>query len=136
MEASAYWCGWDELPTLASNGDEIATKNLEWQEERNLVMRHGTAVGPTMHLAILDFKTGFDEAKPKHVAKITENQNLHGWIIEALLREMSRLSDKATIEFVERSFVFNRCLRQGSVEAPRLWQKMTTQIWANVEEDG
>ena len=38
-------------------------------------------------------------------------------------------------ECVESSFVFNRCLRQGSVEAPRLWQKkMATQLLANVEE--
>ena len=38
-------------------------------------------------------------------------------------------------EFVESSFVFNRCLRKERVEAPRLWQKMLTQILANVEEE-
>ena len=38
-------------------------------------------------------------------------------------------------ECVESSFIFNRCLRQGSVEAPRLWQKMAAQILANVEEE-
>ena len=32
-------------------------------------------------------------------------------------------------------FSFNRCLRQGSVEAPRLWQKMATQLLANVEKN-
>ena len=48
---------------------------------------------------------------------------------------MSRLTGKATFECVESSLVFNRCLRQGSAEALRLWQKMATQIWANVEEE-
>ena len=45
------------------------------------------------------------------------------------------LSGKAMRECVESSFAFNRCLRQGSVEAPRFWQKMATQILANVDEE-
>ena len=113
----------------------LLQKHWEWQEERNLVMRHGTVVRPTMYMASLDIKTAVDEAKPKHVAKIMDNHNTHGWIIAALVREMSGLSGKAIFECVESSFAFNRCLRQGSVEAPRLWQKMATQIWANVEEE-
>ena len=99
------------------------------------MMRHGTVVRPTVYLASLDVKTAFDEAKPKHVAKIMDNHNTHGWIIAALLREMSGLSGKAMSECVESNFAFNRCLRQGSVEAPRLWQKMATQILATVEEE-
>ena len=83
-------------------------------------MRHGTVVRPTMYLASLDIKTAFDEATPKHVAKIMGNRNTHGWIIAALLREMSRLSGKATFECVESSFVFNKCLRQGSVAGTAL----------------
>ena len=31
--------------------------------------------------------------------------------------------------------MFNRCLRKGTVEAPRLWQKMPTQVLAYVEGD-
>ena len=106
-----------------------------WLEERNPVLRHGTVVRPTMHLASLDIKTAFDEATPKHVAKFFDDHNTHGWIIAALLREMSGLSGKDMFEFVESSFAFNRCLRQGSVEAPRLCQKMATQMLANVEEE-
>ena len=56
-----------------------------------------------------------DEAR--HVAKIMESHNIHGWLIAALLREMSGLEGKAMFECVERAFKFNRCLRQGSVEA-------------------
>ena len=84
-----------------------------------------------MYLASMDIKTAFDEARPRHVAKI---MGTHGWLIAALLREMSGLEGEAMLECVESDFVFNRCLHQGSVEAPRLWQKMATQIWASVEE--
>ena len=97
-------------------------------------MKHGTVARPTLYLASLDIETGFDEARSKHVAKIMDSHNTHGWIIAALLREMLGLSGKAMFECVS-SFAFNRCLRQGSVEAPRLWQQMASQILANVEEE-
>ena len=115
----------------------LATNPLQkhWEgKKRNPVMKHDTVVRPTMYMASLDSKTAFDEAKPKHVAKkILDSHNTHGWLIAALLREMSGLSGMASIESVESRFSFNRCQRQGSVEAPRLWQKMATQIWAYVE---
>ena len=112
----------------------LLQKHWEWQEERNPVLRHGTVVRPTMFLARLDIKTAFDEAKPpKHVAQILEYHNTHGWLIAGLLSEMSVLEGKGMFECVESCFRFNRCLPQGSVEAPRLWQKMV--ILANVEEE-
>ena len=67
----------------------VIQKHWEWQEERNLVMKHGTVTRPTQYLASLDIKTAFDEARPKHVAKIMDSHSTHGWIISALLREMS-----------------------------------------------
>ena len=66
-------------------------------------------IRPTMFMASLD--------EARHVAKIMECHNIHGWLIAALLREMSGLEGKAMFECVERAFKFNRCLRQGSVEA-------------------
>ena len=69
------------------------------------------------------------------MANIMDSHNTHGLIIAALLRDKSGLSGKAMFECVESSFDFNRCLRQGSVEAPRLWQKVAAQLLANVEED-
>ena len=42
-------------------------------------------VRPTMYLACMDIKSAFDEAAPKHVAKIRESHNTHGWIISAKL---------------------------------------------------
>ena len=86
------------------------------------MLRHGSVVRSTMYMASMDIKTAFDESRPRHVAKIMENHDTHGWLIAAHLREMSELESKATFECVESSFVFNRCLRHGSVEAPRLWQ--------------
>ena len=62
-----------------------------------------------------------------------ESHNTHGWLIAALWREMWGLESKAMFECVESSFTFNLCLRQGSVEAHRLWQVMAAQILANVE---
>ena len=41
----------------------------------------------------------------------------------------------AVFECVESKISFNRCLRQGSVEGPRLRQKMAMQLLAKVEED-
>ena len=69
------------------------------------------------------------------MAQILDCQGTHGWLIAALLREVSGLEGKAMFECVESSFDFNRCLCQVSVEAPRLWLKMATQLLANVEEE-
>ena len=65
-------------------------------------------------MARLDIKTAFDEAKPKHVAKIMDSHNTHGWIIAALLSEMSGLEGKVMFECVESSFVFSRCAEDGN----------------------
>ena len=65
------------------------------------MVKHGTVVRPTMFLASLDIETAFDEAKPKHVARILDDHNTHGWLIAALSREMSRLSGTASFESVE-----------------------------------
>ena len=98
------------------------------------MMRHGSVVRRTMFLASLDIKTAFDEARPRHVANNVERHDQHGWLIAAILREMSGLEGKAMCECVESSFTPNRCLRQGSVEASQLWQMMAAQLLASVEE--
>ena len=56
-------------------------------------MKHDTAVKPTMYMASMYIKTAFDEAKPKHVAKILDDHNAHGWLIAA-----SALSGMASFE--------------------------------------
>ena len=43
----------------------LLQKHWECQEERTPVLRHGSAVRPTMYLASLDIKTAFNEGKPK-----------------------------------------------------------------------
>ena len=42
------------------------------------MLKHGSAVRPTVYLASFDIKTAFDEAKPKHVAQIMDSHNTHG----------------------------------------------------------
>ena len=86
-----------------------------------------------MFMASLDIKSAIDEARPRHLARILESHNLHGWLIAALLREMSGLEGGSMFECVESSVTFNPCLRQGSVEALRLWQMMAAQLLASVE---
>ena len=63
------------------------------------------------------------------------------WRMEAAARgrqgfeEMAGLGDQMTFENVVSTFRFSRCIRQGGVEAPRLWVKMTMQILWNVESE-
>ena len=59
----------------------------------------------------------------------------NGWLTAAFLGETAGLEGKAMFECVESSCAFNRCLRQVSVEAHRLWQKMAMQLQAIVEEE-
>ena len=111
----------------------LSQKHWEWQEEVSPMSKHGSVIRPTMFMASLDIKSAIDEARPRHLARILESHNIHGWLIAALLREMSGLEGESMFECVESSFTFNPCLRQGSVEAPRLWQMMAAQILASVE---
>ena len=88
-------------PALAGDGDNfLLQKHWEWQEEGAPRLKHGSVMRPTLCLASLDIKTAFDEAGPRHVAKSTENHDRHGWLIAALLREMSGLEGKAMFECV------------------------------------
>ena len=61
------------------------------------MLKHGSVIRPTMLLASLDIKTAFGEARPRHVAKIVESHDTHGWLIAAFLREMSGLEGKANV---------------------------------------
>ena len=62
-----------------------------------------------------------------------EVHDIHGWLIAPRLREMSGHEGKAMFECVESYFNSNRCLRQGSVEVPWLWQMMAAQLHASVK---
>ena len=100
----------------------LVQKHWEWQEDRRPMMRHGSVKRPTMYLANMDIKTAFDVARPKHIERMIEDHDVHGWIIAALLRQMAGLEGQDT--FVE------------CVEAPRLWQKMAMQILSKVNKYG
>ena len=55
-------------------------------------------IRPTMYSANMDIKTALDVAGPKHIARILEDQDVHGWIIAAFLREMAGFEGQATVE--------------------------------------
>ena len=46
-----------------------------------------------------------------------------------LSKAMCGIEGQAMFECVESNFSFNRCLRQGRVEAPRLWQRWPRSSW-------
>ena len=106
-----------------------------WQEDRRPMMKRGSVIRPTVCLASMDIQTAFDVARPKHIAKIMEDHDVHGWIVAAFLRDMAGLEGQATFESVESAFLFARCVRYGSVVAPRLWQRMAMQLLVNVEPE-
>ena len=81
----------------------IADGELHTHEEAQMLVRdlnqfetvHGTVVRPTTYMTSLDVRSAIDEAKPKHVARIRDDHNTHGWLIAALSRERSELSGTA-----------------------------------------
>ena len=81
-----------------------------------------------MYWASVDIKTVFDVARPKHIAKILGDQDVHGLITAAVLREVAGLDGQATFKYVDSTFPLTRCIRQGSVESPGPWVKMAMQI--------
>ena len=81
------------------------------------MLRHGSVVRPTMFLVGMDIKTAFDEARPRHIAKIMEDHNAHGWLISAFLREMARLEGQATFE---KYFFFRQLLSPGERRSPQI----------------
>ena len=44
------------------------------------MLRLGSVARSTMYLANMDIKTAFDEARPRHVAKIMKSHNTRRWI--------------------------------------------------------
>ena len=74
-------------------------------------------------LASLNIKTAFDEARLRHVAQIIDSHNTHGWSLPPACERCRGYKGKPYFECVESIFVFNRCLRQGSVETPRFGKK-------------
>ena len=76
-------------------------------------MEHGSKKRPTMYMSSIDIKTASDVARPQHVANITGDQQVHGWITAPWLREMAGLEGQVTFENVDSTFPFTRCICQG-----------------------
>ena len=86
----------------------LLQQHWEWQEHRDGKSQKGSHGHPTLYVASKDIKTAFGGAKPKCITRILEEQNLHEWLIAALLREMAGLEGKANIEIVESTFLSRR----------------------------
>ena len=56
----------------------------------------------------VDTKTAFDVARPRHIANILGDQDVHGWITVALRREMAGSEGQATFENVDSTFPFHK----------------------------
>ena len=144
---AAHGSSFDKVITLMRVGgtDGISCQHLqvmtthllqnhwEWQEDWRKDDWHGSACRPTMYVASMDdYKTAFDVAKPRHIAKLMKSQDVHGWIVALLLRAMKNLEGQATFGNVECMLPFTRCIRQESVEAPDYglrWQCRCCGTW-------
>ena len=63
-------------------------------------MWHGSEKRPATYLASMDIETAFDVARPKHITIVIGDQEVHGWITEALLRDTAGLEGHATFQNV------------------------------------
>ena len=84
-------------------------KHWESQEDRCKNMGHGSERRPMMYVSSIDIKTTCGVARPKHLSKIMEDQDVHGWIVGALLREMADLEGKATFVPVHEVHPTGKC---------------------------
>ena len=79
----------------------------------------------------MDSKTAFEVAMPNYVARILENTTCMG----GSLREMAVVEGEANFENVESTFPFTKCIRHGSVDAPKLSLQMEMQMLWNVDQN-
>ena len=92
-----------------------------WNDPRNRRWRHAVLWSARRRISAPDCRQNRESQYTW-----TDHCSLRAWEVEAVWQGHI---------WMRRSSAFNRCLRQGSVEAPRLWQKMALQILANVEEE-
>ena len=93
-----------------------------------------------MYIGSMHTKTAFDAARPQHSANIVDDQDVHGWVTAAFLREMTGLEGHTDFENVESKFKFTRCICQGDVGAPTRfgsnWQCRFHRTWKQNREKG
>ena len=95
-------------------------------------MRHSSEKRATMYVARVDIKTVFDVARPKPIADNVGDQEVHGWVTAALLREMARLDGHATFENQFPVYALHPSGERRSSLALAL--KMKTQLQLMVKE--
>ena len=122
--------GWYLLPTSLSVHDPVVAERLGSagrQKEEHVAWKR-----KAYDVASVDIKTAVD-AGPRYIANILGDQNVHGWIVAAFLREMAVLERKATFEHLERLFSVHKVHPTKACGGSSTF-KMAMQIIWNVEE--
>ena len=101
----------------------VIQKHWEWQEERNPVMRHGTVVAWTSR------RPSMRQSRNMWPRSWIITKHMDGSLRPFCVRCRGCLARPHWNVWKAASF-FNQSMFE---EAPHLWQKMSTQIWAIVE---
>ena len=121
----------EHMQVLLTN---LLQKHWEWQEHRRKDWEPGKFRYKTMYMASLDVKTAFDVARPSVVSKVLSLIGTHGHLVAALFAEMQDVKGSACFENCETEFRYSKCIRQGGVEAPVLWERVAKYVLWKAEE--
>ena len=121
----------EHMQALVTN---IFQRHWEWPEDRRADLRPGQIRYNTAFMASSDVKTAFDVARPAVVSKILTLTGVHGHLTAALLAGMQDVRGSASFENCATEFRYSRCVRQGGVEAPVLWERIAEYVLWKAEE--
>ena len=116
----------EHMQALVTN---IFQRHWEWQEDRRVDLQRVRFRYNRAFMESLDVQTAFDVAKPAVVSKTLTLTVVHGNPTAALLARGS-----ASFESCETQFLYSRCIRQGGVEAPILWERTAKYVLWKSEE--
>ena len=110
----------------------LLQKHWELQEGRRPIIKHGSVIRPKNVLCEYGHQDSLRRGETKaHCTKYGGSQC--PWMDYC----KAGLQGQAMSESVESNFSFARCIRQQSVEAPRLWQKMAVcSSWQKWKRNG
>ena len=116
------------LQVMATNQQQ---KHWEWQEDRTPMLKHGSVVRPTMYLASMDIKTALGMWRNLWKTMIHTGGSPRPSCERCRCWKFNqRFNAWRAISF------FNRCLRQESVEAPRVWENLPVRFGLMWKKDG
>ena len=102
---------------------QLLQRDWEWQQDKRKNQLHGSAERPRCTWTTWTSRRPSDVARRKHIAKIMGDQEVHGWIAAALLREVAGLKDKRPLKMLKAPCRSQDASVKGSVDAPWIWLK-------------